>query len=315
LFSLLFCGIGAALAYLYISSLRPAGSSPPFAIDLDLAQLLLEGRLIVFYQSVLILACLVNFKFFVNEWKNGEVFPFLLIGSVLAIDLATLGIRFLDHTDYKLWVFAAIFLGLLAAPALASTTKLFPVWTTTMLTVLFLPLSRSIWEDSLGLRKINPPMEITSEKGQLKIADKNLQEPYTWISENTPIDSVLIEQDFAWAPIFANRSIFICNHRGGTKIQLFGFLTPINLWLSEFCGFGDDFVDKRIGLISNLFSDYPSDKCIEIILNEVKNRSVFILDRSSGAEVSFNSNKFGSRIVRVACGDAWKLYKIEPASH
>ncbi len=310
--SLIFCGIGAALAYFYISSLRPEGACPPFAVDLDFGQLVLEGRLIIFYQSILCLACLVNLKFFVKEWKSGQTFPFLLLGSVLAINLATLGIRFLDHTDYKLWVFAAIFLGVLAAPSFTSAVRQFPVWTVLILTILLLPLSRTIWQDTLGVRRIEPPLKIASDEGQLKIVDKNLQEPYTWISENTPKDSVVIEQSYTWAPIFANRSIFIGSHKERTKLELFGFLTPVEVWLSEFCGFGDVFVKRRLDLVEELFSGAPSDECINTICSEVPGRSVFVLLRFARIEGKLHLNNFDSRFVVAASGDTWKLYRIAP---
>jgi hypothetical protein len=280
------------------------------AINLAPGEILSEARFLLFYQGLLLFLCAINWRFFREQWKQGEKLPFLVLGSVIAIDAATLSLQFLDHTDYKLWAFAAVCLGLLAAPTLYSSVRQAPWKTVAVLTVLMFPLSRSLWQGSLALRNSSPPLTVETHDGFLRIADPALQEPYDWISANTPTESVVIERGPVWAPVFANRSVFIGKCETGNETESFGFLTPIQVWLAEYCNFGEAFLTRRAGLVDALYAEENADVSVEAILDELPDRSFFILGRGPEQTASLQRLSKTGKLLELASGKTWKIYRL-----
>lgn len=306
-----FLGAGASVGYLYLKSLRPDGSQSAMALDLSVGEIFFEARLLLLYQGVLLVLCALNWRFFRDQWREGKTAPFLIAVSVVAINSATLAVRFLDHTDYKLWAFCTMLLGILAAPALCNAVRRAPVATALVLAVLIFPLSRSLWESSLALRKISPALVVAVEGGQLRLADPERQAPFDWLADNTPTDAVVIERGTTWAPVFANRSIFIGRHDPDAVEPLFGFLNPIHIWLADYCGFGEPFVSQRLDLVDRLFASNGALEGTEKIALDVKGRPVFLLAKTPEEIGVLNGLAEQGRLTKLAGGSGWMIGKLQ----
>jgi hypothetical protein len=302
--------VGACVGYLYVKSLRPDGSQGAMALDLSVGEIIFEARLLLLYQGVLLLLCAHNWRFFRDQLREGTAVPFLIVGSLVAINCATLAVRFLDHTDYKLWALSTMLLGVLAAPTLCHAVRRAPLATALVLAVLMFPLSRSLWEGSLALRKISPALVVAVEGGQLRLADPERQAPYDWLAANTPTDAVVVERGTTWAPVFANRSIFIGRHAPKDVEPLFGFQNPIHIWLADYCGFGAQFVSQRLDLVDSLFGLDGASEVVATITHQVNGRPVFLLARTVDESVALNTLA-GQRVVtKVAEGDNWIIARL-----
>jgi hypothetical protein len=308
--SLCLAGVGGLIGYLHLKSLRPPGSRSAMSVDLSPGEVFFEIRLLLLYQGVLLLLCFFNWKFFREQWTKKQRLPFLLVGSVVALNSVALVVRFLDHTDYKLWVFCTIFLAILAAPTLYHGVRRAPLSATLVLTLLMFPLSRSIWQGSLALRKITPPFEVVVDHGQLLMADPIRQAPFDWLASEVPEDAVVIERGTTWSPVFANRSLFIGRHDLDSPEQLFGFLNPIHVWLADYCGFGEEFVAGRLELIDKVYSGQGGLEALKEAAKQVPERSIYVLGKSEQEMEALELLASQGALTEAANGDGWGIWEV-----
>ncbi len=232
--------------------------------------------------------------------KTGMEVRFLLLCTIPCMGLLFF-VHFPGMTHYKLRVMTVFLLSLVAAPYFRAFFHHRKWMGIVLILLLLFPYSIEIYRDWYGNLQIHLPMKFHADHhGRAIQQDDQKQEAYDWIIQNTPVNSVWIDFENAYLPVFTGRSLYIA--QTPTTESLFGWTMNASFFLEDTCGVPAKLIEERAKQIHILSDAQSTSEILKSIIlqieNQIQNRpfySIQSIDRPSRGHLGnkvFENKKF-----------------------
>ena len=303
----LFMGIGLCFIHLdYLIQDRTQGSMINISSIFGMGRKLIEDGIVL---SVLLLGCMFTFR---RCWETARPLTLLLLLGASAcvflnVILAIPGYR----NEYK-YIFSAA-MCLFPFPALALEHKIQKqrFWSIPLVFLIYLVLAVPLFfvmPDWRNINKAQPNLDVS--RFSTRLADTEPLAPLIdAIRESTPYNTIILLDywDFYW-PTLTRRSTYISPAK---KEFLLGTNIYTDLQLKEAGGYGKELIERRRGIVNNLFFGTNHNERMES-LQEIQSLGrplVIILDLKRHHELLnwLRGNRIGTPLIENEHSLAWQI--------